>query len=245
VLALFLALAFPARAETADDIIARARTANRVESAVETIQMTIVSKTGAERKRELQVRSRREGDIAKTYIRINSPSDVAGMQLVMVDHPVGKTDEQLVYMPALKRVNAISADSRKGSFAGSDFTYEDLEIREAATGSHVISSETPEAWVIDTTPAAGSSYTKLRSTIHKADMVIHRVEFYDASGLVKVLEVKRTEKEGAVTIPVESELGNVRAGTKTRLVIVSHRFGVPKAELPDETFTREYLQRGS
>lgn len=243
-LALFLALAFPARAETADDIIARARAANRVESAVETIQMTIVSKTGAERKRELQVRSRREGDISKTYIRINSPSDVAGMQLVMVDNP-GKADEQLVYMPALKRVNAISADSRKGQFAGSDFTYEDLEIREAASGTHTVVSDTAEAWVIETTPAAGSSYTKLRSTIHKADMVVHRVEFYDANGLVKVLEVKRTEKDGAVTIPVESELGNVRAGTKTRLVIVTHRFGVPKAELPDETFTREYLQRGS
>jgi Outer membrane lipoprotein-sorting protein len=244
VFALLLALAPFAHAETADEVIAKARAANRVESSIQTIRMTIVSKSGAERNRELQLRSRREGDVVKTYMRIMSPSDVAGMQLVMVDNP-GKLDEQLLYTPAFKQVNQISGSSRKGSFAGSDFTYEDLEIREAATGTHAMAEETAEAWVVETVMAPGSSYTKIRSTIGKADLVIRKVEFFDASGLLKVLVVTKTEKEGTVTIPVETELTNLKQGTRTRLVITAHRLGVSKSELPDETFTRAYLERGT
>lgn len=243
--ALLLALLPLAHAETADEVIAKARAANRVESSMQKLTMTIVAKGGATRSREVDLRSRREGEVVKTYMRILSPSDVAGTQLLMVDNP-GKVDEQLVYLPAFKQVNAVSGGARKGNFVGSDFTYEDLEIREAATGTHTMASEAADAWVIQTTMAPGGAYSKLLSTIGKTDLVIRKVEFYDTAGaLMKVLTVKRTEKEGAVTLPVETELANVQKGTKTVLVITEHHLNVPKTDLPDDTFTRAYLERGS
>lgn len=238
-----LALFASARAETADEVIAKARAANRIESSIQTIQMTIVSKAGSERVRDIELRSRREGEVTKTYFRLLAPSDVAGTQLLLVDNP-GQLDEQLLYLPAYKRVNFVSGSARKGSFVGSDFSYEDFEVREAAVGTHIMAEDKADAWVIDTALTGDSSYQKIRTTIGKSDLVVRKIEFFDASGLLKVLEVKKTEKDGAVSIPVETEMTNVQKGTRTRLVISSHKLGLTKEELPDDTFTKGYLERG-
>lgn len=242
---LLLALAglSPARAETADEVVAKARAANRVDSAVQTVRMTIVSKSGSERVRELELKSRRDGEVVKTYLKLTSPSDVAGTQLLLVDNP-GKVDEQLLYLPAYKRVNHISGSARKGSFVGSDFSYEDFEIRAAAEGSHTLVEETAEAWVIETTPSEGSQYAKIRAHIGKADLVARKVEFFDAAGPVKVLEVKRTVVENGVTLPVETEMSNVSKGTRTRLEITKHQLNVGQDLLPDATFTSAFLEQG-
>lgn len=244
-LALSMALfsSTPARAETADEVIAKARAANRIESSMQTIKMTIVAKNGVERNRDVELRSRREGDITKSYFRILSPSDVAGTQLLLIDNP-GQLDEQLLYLPAFKRVNLVSGSSRKGSFVGSDFSFEDFEIREAAVGKHSLVEDTAASWVIETSMPSDSSYVKVRTTINKSDLVISKVEFFDSSGLLKVLEVKKTVKDGAISLPLETEMTNVQKGTHTKLEITSHKLNVPKTELPDDTFTRAYLERG-
>lgn len=240
---LLLALS-PARAETADEVVAKARAANRVDSAVESVRMTIVSKSGSERVRELELKSRRDGEVVKTYLKLTSPSDVAGTQLLLVDNP-GKVDEQLLYLPAYKRVNHISGSARKGAFVGSDFSYEDLEIREAAEGVHTLAEDGADAWVIETTPGEGSQYSKIRAHIGKADLVARKVEFFDPEGtLVKVLEVKRTVVDGGVTLPVETEMSNVVKGTRTRLEITAHQLNVGQDVLPDATFTSAFLEQG-
>jgi hypothetical protein len=242
-LSLLSTASLPAWAETADEVIAKARAANRIDSSLQTIQMTIVAKNGLERQREIELRSRREGELTKSYFRILAPSDVAGTQLLLIDNP-GQLDEQMLYLPAFKRVNMVSGSARKGSFVGSDFSYEDFEIREAAVGTHSLAEDTATTWVIETALTGESSYKKVRTTINKADLVIQKVEFYDSNGLLKVLEVKRTQKDGTITLPVETEMMNVQKGTKTKLLILSHKLNVPKTELPDDTFTRSYLERG-
>lgn len=240
-----LTLVTTSYAETADEVVKKAQEANRVDSSIQTVKMTIVKKSGPEQVRELELRSRREGEVSKTYMRLVSPSDLAGTQLLLVDNP-GKRDEQLLYLPAYKRVNMVSGSARKGSFVGSDFAYEDFEVREAAAGAHTMVEDAADHWVIDTAlSGSDTSYTKIRATIGKADLVLRKVEFYDATGLLKVLEVKRTEKDGAVTLAVETEMTNVQKGTHTTLEILSHKLNVTKEQLPDDTFTRAYLERGA
>ncbi|MEZ4235866.1 MAG: outer membrane lipoprotein-sorting protein [Myxococcota bacterium] len=238
-------LAVTAHAETADEVIEKARAANRVDSSIQTIKMTVVGKSGGERSRELELRSRREGDVSKTYFRLTAPSDVAGTQLLLVDNP-GQTDELSLYLPAYKKVNQVAGSARRGSFVGSDFSYEDFEVREAAAGKHTMVEDNADAWVIDTAlDDADSSYTKIRATIRKADLVAEKIEFYDKDGLLKVLEVGKTVKDNGVSLPVETDMTNVKKGTHTKLESVSHELNVDKTKLPDETFTRSYLERGT
>lgn len=240
---LLLGLAAPAWASDAAAILEEARAANQVDSSIQKVRMVIVGRNGAERVRELELRGRRDGDVVKSHVRFTSPSDVAGTQLLTVDHP-DQADEQLLYMPAIKRVNRISGKARRGSFMGSDFAYEDLEMGGAAGARHTLVEESDETWVIDTTPAGDSQYGRVRAHVSKADKVARAVEFFDKDDApLKKLEVVKTERSGTVTLPVESVMRNLQKGTQTRMIILEHRLDVPADELPDEVFTPAYLER--
>jgi len=239
-----MALISTARAETPDEILTKVRAANHVESSIETLQMSIYPKSGSAQVRQAELRTRRDGDTTKTYLKILSPSDVAGTQLLQIDNPGTSNDQQMLWLPAFKRVNMISGANRKGAFLGSDFSYEDLQIRDSASGgASSVVEDAPDHWTLETT-LSDSSYTKIRTTIGKADLVLHKVEFFDANGVVKVLEVKKFEKDGAFSIPVETEMTNVAKGTHTTLTITAHKLNVSKTDLPDDTFTQAYLSRG-
>ncbi len=241
--ALLLAVSTGAFGATADEVVAAARAANRIDSSIQDIKMVVVDKNGSERVREMEIRTRRDGEVVKSYLRIESPSDVAGTQLLQIDDPTA-ADEQLLYLPAFKRTNRISGKSRKGNFVGSDFTYEDLSIRDAAEGSHTLVDEAGEVWVIDTDPGEDSSYKRIRATITKADHVARKIEFFDSDNeLLKVLEVNKTATEGEIVLPVESVMKNVKKGTQTQLHIQSHRLNITEEELPSDTFTKEYMER--
>lgn len=232
-----------AHADTAEEIIERARAANQVDSSIQTLRMVVVSKGGSERVKELELRSRRETDKVSSYIEVKSPSDVAGVKLLMIDHE-SATDEQLTYLPQFKRVNRISGSSRKGAFIGSDFSYEDLDIREAAEGQHTLVEETELAWVIDTVPEDSVQYSRIRAHISKADHVARTVEFFDKKDQpLKRLEVQQVVVEGDVSLPTSSKMSNLQRGTHTILEITDHKLNVSEEELPAETFTSAYLER--
>jgi hypothetical protein len=243
VFALLIALFGCAHAETADEIVARARAANQLSSSVQHIKMTLVSKSGSTRVMEVDLKSRKAGDVNQSYMRVTAPSTQAGTTLLLLDKP-GAADEQLMYLPPpLGRVNMINGSARKGFFLGSDFAYEDFEFRDATVGGMALSEDRADAWVLETAPT-NSTYTKVKVTINKSNLVISKVEFFDANGLLKVLEVKSTAVDNGVTIAVHTEMTNVVKGTKTVLEVTSHQLNVGPDVLPDETFTRGFLERG-
>jgi len=233
-----------AQAETAEEIVDKARDANQVQSSVQSVRMTLVSKSGSERVRELDMRARRDEEIVKSLVRFTKPSDVAGTQLLLIDHP-GQVDEQLLYLPAVKRTNRISGKSRKGSFMGSDFSYEDFETTDMPDAAHSMVSSDGDVWVIDSKPGSDSSYGRVRSYITKSDYVSRKVEFFDQEDAqIKVLEVVETKVEGSVTLPMKSVMKTLKKGTETRLDILEVQLDVSTEVLPDETFTQEFMERG-
>lgn len=242
-LSIALCMSLGAHATTASEILEQARSVQRADTAIQQMRMTIVSKNGAERVRAFELRVRRDGEIIKSYARFSEPSDVAGTQLVMVDHP-DRTDDQLLYLPALKRTNRIAGKARTGAFMGSDYAYEDLELSGGSEGQHSVVNDEAETWTIESIPAAGSSYGKLRTTVRKADHFPTAVSFYDQKGaLLKELVVTETETSGSHVLPVKSTMKNVQRGTMTRLEIVSHEIGVPVERIPDETFSAAFMER--
>lgn len=231
-----------ASAETADEVIAKARAANQVTSSIETVRMTLVSKSGSERAKEFELRTRREGEVSKSFMRFTAPSAEAGTMFVQIDNP-GPNDEQLLRMPSVPAIQQIASSGRKGAFLGSDFSFEDLVLRASTGGTYTMVEDGAAAWVVETVPS-DSSYTKIRTTIDKATLVLTKVEFYGSAGLVKVLEVKATATENGVVLPTITEMTTVAKGTKTRLEVLTHQINVGKDVLPDETFTRGFLERG-
>ena len=244
-LALLIALlAPPAFAATPAEILEDARAAQRVDSSIQELRMVLVSRTGSERVRELEMRVRKEGDVLKSYTRFSAPSDVAGTQLVIVDNP-DQADDQLLYLPALKRVNRISGKARSGSFMGSDFTFEDFELTGGGSseGATMV-REDDKVWVIEARPGPDSSYSRLVLTVDKVDKLPKKVEYFDQKGApLKVLEVLEVSHEGNLTFTKISVMKNLQKGTETRLEVKSQRMDVGEAEIPDETFTAAYMER--
>ncbi len=243
--AMLLLLAPVAFAETAEEIMDRAREARKSDSSVQTLKMVLISKTGSERVRQLDMKMRRfEGDVVKTTMRFTSPADVAGTSFLQIDHP-DREDEQLLYLPAVKRTTRISGKGRKGAFMGSNFTYEDLEIGDREGSSHQVVSEDDTHWVIETDPGEDSSYGKLVSMVVKADYIANKVEFFDDEGvLVKTLEITETRQDGDRLVAKVSTMTSAKKGTATRLEVLEQRFDVPEEEVSDDMFTASYLERG-
>lgn len=243
-LPLLLALATsPAADKSAKEILESARRAYRVENAIQTVRMTLVAKNGGQRVRELEMRLRRDGDVLKSYSRFQSPSDVAGTQLVLVDQP-DKEDEQLLYLPSMQRVTRISGNSRNNAFVGSDFRYADFEIDDGPQAVHTLASETGDSWVISTVPGGSSDWSRIETTISKSDNVPRLAVYWDKKGeKAREMAVERVETRDGVPVPMSTVMKDLKRGTSTRMEVLKIQVNVPAASLPDTVFTGAYMER--
>lgn len=242
--ALLLAIAPAALAETAEEIMDKARETRQVDSAVQQVRMVLVSRKGSERVREMAVKMKRGEGAVMSYFRFSSPSDVAGTAFLQIDREDGE-DDQLMYFPAYKKVQRIASNKQGGAFMGSDFTYEDLELGDPDGATHTVVDDTADGWVIDTDPGDGSSYGRIRSHVDKSTYLAKKVEFFDdEDALIKTLEVTEVTQNGDKHVAKVSVM-KAEKGTATRLEVLEQKFDVPAEELPDEVFTEAYLSRGS
>ena len=230
--------------QTADEIVERARDANQVARSIQSVTMTIVSKSGSKRVRELELKSRRDAGATASYIEVKAPSDLAGTKLLAIENASGK-EEQLLKLGQYPQVKRIAGNGKSGSFLGSDFTYEDLAIRDVAQGKHTLVSDEGEIWVIDTVPDESAQYARVRAHISKGDLVARKVELFGKKDgeLLKVLEVTETTKNGGTTLPRKTVMRNVRKDRHTELSVTEQRTDLSDTDLPDEVFTAEYLER--
>ncbi len=228
---------------SAKEILQDARRKYRVENAVQTMTMTLVSRSGKERVRELEIKVRRDGETTSSYTRFVSPSDVAGTQLVLVDLP-DQEDDQLLYLPALERVTRIAGKARSGSFMGSDFRYSDFELDTGEGSSHALLEEDAEWWVIETTCGPGEPDPRFVTHISKADSLPRKVEWFDKAGAVtRRMTVEQVDMKAGVPVPTLSRMEDIKRSTSTRLEITTIELGVTAEQVPDEVFTSAYMER--
>ena len=68
-----------------------------------------------------------EGDLS--LVIFDTPKDVQGTAFLSHTKKSG-TDDQWLYLPALKRVKRIASSNQSGPFMGSEFAYEDISSQE-------------------------------------------------------------------------------------------------------------------
>lgn len=93
---------------------------------VATMQMLLKNAQGESSTRLMRLKSlevKDDGDKGLTIF--DEPRDVKGTAFLNHSHTV-KSDDQWLYLPALKRVKRISSRNKSGPFMGSEFAYEDL-----------------------------------------------------------------------------------------------------------------------
>ena len=122
-----------------------------------------------------------DGD--KSIAVFESPRDVKGVAILSYAHKV-KSDDQWLYLPALKRVKRIASKNKSGPFLGSEFSFEDFSFQEVEKYDYTfIGEETCSnlmCLVIERRPLDPySGYTKQLVWIDKANYLVQKIHHYD------------------------------------------------------------------
>ena len=157
------------------------------------VVMTLRNSQGEESIREMRMQSREVSDDGDKGLTIfDKPKDVKGTAFLNFSH-VDKSDDQWLYLPALKRVKRISSRNKSGPFMGSEFAYEDLSSFEIGKYSFKLLAEETvngiECYKVEQIPTdKNSGYTRQVAWVDKEHFRGQKVDFYDRKkSLLKTL----------------------------------------------------------
>jgi hypothetical protein len=247
-----------AHAEEADgSLLDRVRklneTTRRWGDRTQELDLRIVDRRGAERKRSLVIHLKKyPEDRNRSIVFFKSPPEVKNVSFMQWADPHGK-DEQWLYLPAMKRVRKISGAARQESFVGTDFTYDDLAIMSqvtdwtgedaVATAAQAQDLDGVSCEFIDLRPTGKDlSYEKIRVWFRAADLVILRYEMFDDQDEQrKLLTMDDIRNVGAIPTAHSMVMKNLRTGSYTEATFSSIRYD---NGVEDRMFSKRSMERG-
>ena len=192
-----LAMAFlaqPAAAQSAEEIMKTSHLNHYYsgDDGVSHVMMSIVNKKGKTREREFVMLRKDfvEGGEQRYFAYFKQPNDVRRTTFMAWKNP-DADDSRWIYVPALDLVKPLSANDKKSSFVGSDFSYEDVSGRHWSEDNHTLVKEEELngtlCYVIESVPKEDDYFARRISWIGKENMLPMKEEFQDDKG--KVLKV--------------------------------------------------------
>ena len=149
------------------------------------LKMVLVDAKGRESTRDMRVKTM-EGQAEggdKSLMVFDTPKDQKGVAMLTFTHKT-KSDDQWLYLPALKRVKKISSRNKSGPFVGSEFAFEDISSQEVEkyTYKH-LRDETidgQDVYVVESDPVDKySGYKRRVAWIDKEHYRVLKIDFYD------------------------------------------------------------------
>jgi len=209
--------------------------------------MTLRTKSGQEIVRQMRSKSLEVvGDGDKALTIFDTPKDVKGTAFLSHSHTVD-SDDQWIFLPAVKRVKRIASRNKSGPFLGSEFAFEDLSSFEIEkfTFDYLRDEnyEGQDMFVVEMVPTDKySGYKRTIAWIDKEHYRVFKIDFYDRRNtLLKTLTTKdhklykdkywRSSKQFMV---------NHKNGKSTDIEIKNLTFDVG---LSDNDFNENRLQR--
>ncbi len=244
---IFLATGFSANAQlTGTQIIDKTYNRATGEDQTSTLKMTLTNKQGKQRIRTIKQFSKDFGDVEKSIMFFQSPADVKNTSFMNWSYDSDKSDDQWIYLPALKRVKRISSDSKSDYFMGSDFTYDDLGDRKLNADNHKLLREEiingKACYVVESiSKDEDYMYSKTITWIDKSNFVGVKKEFYDeVEELLKILTIKKVEEISGFYVITNSEMKNVQKNHKTTMILsgVKVNTGVSASKFSERIMTR-------
>ena len=214
--------------------------------------MTLKSKKGNERVREVLMRSKDYGDTEKTVVVFTTPKDVSGVAYLMFEYDEkedGTTpdSDNWLYMPAMKKSRRISGSNKQDDFMGSDFTYEDIGERGLSKDTFTLLREETvndaECYVVEAVAKDKTEKEQRRILwFRKDNFILQKGEFYDRQNMLhRVLECSDIKKVNGYWTTGVMTVKNVQSEHSTVLELKDIQYDIP---LDDNMFTVASLERG-
>jgi outer membrane lipoprotein-sorting protein len=211
------------------------------------MKMVLKNRQGEESIRDIRSKTfemANDGD--KSLIIFDKPADVKGTALLSFSHKQG-SDDQWLYLPALKRVKRIASDNKSGPFMGSEFAYEDITSQEVEKYTYKWLRDEQlngkDVFVIERYPTDKSSgYTRQIVWMDKADYNPLKIEYYDRKNAqLKTLVFDKYQKYlDKYWRSSDMFMDNHQTGKTTRLLWENYQF---KTGLTEGDFDQNALQR--
>ena len=238
-------------AETGYDIMKKADEVAEPKTSSSTATLTIHSKKGSDRIREVIMKSKDYGDVEKSVIVFTTPKDVAGTGYLTFDYEEeDKDSDNWLYMPAMKKTRRIasSGSESEGSFMGTDFTYQDMGDRSLNKYTYnLLGEESVDGVACYKVECISKAHTekdpRYISYIGKADYILRKCEFYDRQDtLHRVLTCTDFTTIKGFTTAQKMKMENVQSGTWS--LIESKNIQYDEEDIDDSLFTVAALEKG-
>lgn len=198
--------------------------------------MIITDRAGKESIREAE--TIQKGNSMRLF-RFTAPASQAGIAFLSLPGEV-----MYLYLPAYGRERRIASHIKNQNFAGTDFSYEDMESKLYAERYDASSLKSEgDFFTLELKPKQENKagYPKLVVTVRKDNYYPVHVTYFDKSGKpVKELNNSRIEKKGNYWIATDFEMKDLIKGTRSRMIITDIAFD---RNLSDEEFTVRQLIR--
>ncbi len=182
---------------------------------------------------------------SKAVLRFTAPPEVKRVALLVINHK-DRASDQWMWRPAIEREQRIALQDRSTRFFGTDFSFEDLEERDAdqydfkMLGDEAIGGAA--CWKIESRPRNSSQYTYSYLWVRKDNYTFVRIEGYNKKGLARSIEYRDFEKNQNIWTARTSEVYDATRKSHTVLKLEKLQYNLP---LPDDLFTVQALRRGS
>ncbi len=176
-------------------------------------------------------------------LKFTAPADVAGTAILVKD-----TATMYIYLPQYDRVRRVATSNRKQTFLGSDFSFDDMAVSNAAPlyNAKLVEMKADGA-VLDLTakPGADVVYPRMRVTIAKPLFYMSRAEFFDEAGRhVRTRERKEPTvfENGWRSCKRQIMIDHTNRDHRSELVFKSLKANTD--DVTDDMFSKRSLVRG-
>jgi len=173
----------------------------------------------------------------KKLFRFTAPASQAGIATLSLPN-----DLTYLFLPAFGKERRISSSVKSQKFAGTDFSYDDMEAKLYAEKyvPKLIKTEN-DVYVLELSPISKKSeYSKLIAKIHKTNYYPTFIEYYDKGGK-KIKEATfKFEKIGKYWNNKEIVMTDLKKNHKTKMIKTGVQFDIG---LTDDDFTVRKLKQ--
>ncbi len=213
------------------------------------LTMTLADPSGRTTSRRLRIDTMEksgEGNGDRSVTVFHSPADVQGTALLTHSRVIA-SDDQWLYLPALRRVKRISSSNKSGPFVGSEFAFEDIAGQELGKYNYryieTVNENGLEMDIVECIPAyPRSGYSKIDCYFDTEMFQARKLVFYDRGGqrLKTLILDDFRQYEGRFWRPHLQTMTNHITGKKTVLEMGEYSFGV---NLSARDFEPDALER--
>jgi len=183
---------------------------------------------------------------SKTVLRFIDPPEVKGVALLVINYK-NRASDQWMWTPALQRERRIALQDRSTRFFGTDFSFEDLEEREAEHFDFRLLGEEKldghDCWKLESRPrpTRTSQYTRSHLWIRKDVHAYVRVDAFQKDTLFRRILYRDLQELEGIWTARQIEVFDAKRNSRTVLKLDKVDYNIAVKE---EDFTLQALRRG-